>query len=59
MTVVDEIILGMVQKIKVNNSLLLINIFILYLVVTIQGPISRQSEYTITMRDLFAPWIPW
>jgi hypothetical protein len=28
-------------------------------VVTIQGPIYRQSEYTINMRDLFAPWIPW
>ncbi|CAF0959195.1 unnamed protein product [Rotaria magnacalcarata] len=28
-------------------------------VVTIQGPIYRQSEHTITMRDLFIPWIPW
>ncbi|CAF0808609.1 unnamed protein product [Rotaria sordida] len=28
-------------------------------VVTIQGPIYRQSEYTISMRDLFVPWIPW
>ncbi len=29
------------------------------IVVTIQGPIYRRSEYTISMRDLFAPWIPW
>ncbi|CAF4589448.1 unnamed protein product [Rotaria sp. Silwood1] len=28
-------------------------------VVTIQGPLYRQSEYTISMRDLFVPWIPW
>ncbi|CAF1575698.1 unnamed protein product [Adineta ricciae] len=28
-------------------------------VVTIQGPIHRSTEYTISMRDLFVPWIPW
>ncbi|CAF0895454.1 unnamed protein product [Adineta steineri] len=28
-------------------------------VVTIQGPINKQTEHTINMRDLFVPWIPW
>ncbi|UJR38167.1 hypothetical protein I4U23_030844 [Adineta vaga] len=28
-------------------------------VVTIQGSLCQPTEYTISMRDLFAPWIPW
>lgn len=61
MTVVGETIRGMDQKIKVRMNIISANSnrFSFFLVVTIQGPIFRPTEYTISMRDLFAPWIPW
>jgi hypothetical protein len=46
-------------KIKLNFFSSFDGFIAIEIVITIQGPIHRQTDYTISMRDLFAPWIPW